>query len=844
MIAQERQSCYPGNYPWDADYLKGNKTSVNYFALSQNWEFKKRTPTCSIDEDFTGPGEWLPASVPGTVHQDLLAAERIPDPFLEMNEALVQWIGESDWLYRCAFDASADGEGTAVLCFDGLDTFATVWLNGTQILVSDNMFVPQRVPVKTLLRPGQNELRILFESALRRGKEREAHYGKLELWNGDSSRAYVRKAQYHYGWDWGPVLLTAGPWREIRLETYTARIVDVHCPVEMAVDLQTATLPVQVQLEGDITASLALDLSVHAPGGEVVAQHTVPVSSHSAQHTFHLASPQLWWPRGYGEQPLYRIEATLRQETEELERRDLHLGLRRLQLIQRAVIDAPGTSFFFEINNTPIFCGGANWIPADSFTPRITTNRYRHWLQLAAEGNMTMLRVWGGGIYEEDSFYSLCDEFGLLVWQDFLFACGIYPALEWFQQSVKAEVEANVRRLRHHPSIVLWCGNNEDYAIAESQGYQASESVPDANSRFPARVIYEQILPEMCQQLDPTRPYWPGSPYGGKSSADTTVGDVHVWSVWHGLVPYQKYPGLAGRFVSEFGMEALPDLATIEAFTQPAERYPQSRTLDWHNKATGGPRNIMAYLVENIRVPSDLESYIYATQFNQSEALGAAVRGWRRGWGGPGREYVSGVLVWQLDDCWPVTSWAIADYELRLKPAYYTLRREFAPFALGLSRLSQEQAEVWAANSLLDATTAQLELRTWSLSGELVAEERRQVVLKPNQATELGQVASRRDDSLVLSARLLKDGIVIARAALWPEPFKYLTLPDPHISIERVDATTLRVHAQRPAKGVWLAAGDMVHWSDNMLDLFPNDPQSIVVYGLDESAIQVKSLYT
>src|SRR5581483_7982302 len=275
----------------DADYLKGNKPAVKHFALSDNWEFKKHTPALSLDEDFTGSEDWLPASVPGTVHQDLLAADRIPDPFLELNEAQVQWIGESDWLYRCSFDLPADVVSAPIttLCFDGLDTFATVWLNGTQILVSDNMFVSQRVQIQSLLKPGSNELRILFESALRRGKEREAQYGVLKVWNGDASRLYVRKAQYHYGWDWGPVLLTTGPWRAIRLEAWEARIADLDCPSEVAADLQNATLPVHIVLETDVSvaaSSLSLYLTLHAPGGEVVEEVILPVVENEVLHTF------------------------------------------------------------------------------------------------------------------------------------------------------------------------------------------------------------------------------------------------------------------------------------------------------------------------------------------------------------------------------------------------------------------------------------------------------------------------------------------------------------------------------------------------------------------------------
>lgn len=817
---------------------------MKQFTLTQGWQLKARDPNLSLPTAFGDAGDWLPASAPGTVHQDLLAAGRIPDPFIGLNELDVQWVGEMDWLYRCRFTLPPDfGREHVVLCFDGLDTFAKVWLNGQQILVSDNMFVPHRVDVGAMLQPGQNELCILFESALRRGKEREAQYGPLAVWNGDASRVYVRKAQYHYGWDWGPVLMTAGPWRAVRLEAYTGRIADLHCPVTVAEDLQTATLPVTVAVEGVPTTGATVVFALYAPDGELVDQATVPVTGDSVDHTFTVTTPRLWWPRGYGEQPLYRIEAALRQGESTVDQHSQKLGLRHLVLRQEALTHEPGSTFLFVINHTPIFCGGANWIPADSFIPSITPERYRAWLKLAADGNMVMVRIWGGGLYEEDVFYDTCDELGLLVWQDFMFGCGIYPAHAEFQASVRAEAEAAVRRLRHHPALAIWCGNNEDYAIAQSiRAYDATFNGDFTTTRFPAREIYERLLPAVCATLDPTRPYWPGSPYGGADSGDQTIGDRHTWDVWHGrMAPYQDYPKYSGRFVSEFGMQAHPELATIEAFAEPAERFAESRTMEHHNKATDGPRRLAVYVNDTVRAPADLPSAIYATQLVQAEALGAAIRGWRRRFGGPGAYGVAGALVWQINDCWPVTSWAMVDYWLRPKPSYYVVRRELASLVVGLAK-AEEGAAVWVVNGTTTPVTATVALTTWSLAGEQIAAEERTVTLAANQATELGRCTFAPLKQQVIGARLLVNGAIVSRAALWPEPFKYLKLPDPGLQVAQ-EQETLRLRVTRPAKGVWLSAGDGVAWSDNMVDLLPGDEQVIIAKGLNTANVQTHWLH-
>jgi len=814
--------------------------------LVDGWSFKQRDPSKTLDKDCATEVGWLPASVPGVVQADLLALGRIPDPFQALNEAAVQWVGETDWIYRCHFSWSPDdaAHGETTLCFGGLDTFATAWLNGQQILVSDNMFIAHRIPVQAHLLPGDNELRIVFESALRLGKVREAKMGAMLAWNGDSSRVYVRKAQYHYGWDWGPCLLTVGPWQPIWLEVTATRIADMHCPIELSEDLQHARFPVRATVEHPENSPLAhLQLALYDPVGALVDERTFSPLVETIEHAFDVEQPVLWRPHGYGAQARYRLVYTLREGDVVIEVKEQLLGVRRVRLLQEAVVSEAGTSFYFDVNNVPIFCGGANWIPADMMLPRVSPDRYRAYLQLAADAHMQMIRVWGGGIFEADSFYDLCDELGLLVWQDFLFACGIYPAHEAFLQSVRAEAEAAIRRLRHHPCLAVWCGNNEDYDIARSQNRPIAGPVTDV---FPARVIYEQLLPELCAQLDPGRAYWPGSPYGGASdnNNDAVEGDRHVWSIWHQtMLPYQDYPQNGGRFVSEFGMVALPSATSLAAMADPAERYPGSRTLDYHFKAEGGVRRLAAYLSENVRIPADIDRYRYATQVMQAEALVAAVRGWRRQFQGPGHYGCGGALVWQLNDCWPTISWSIVDDTMRPKLAYYAMRRALAPIALELGHESETASALWVANSTGEQVDGMVQIRRWSLSGQIEGEKELAVTLAPHQTTPLGSVDLAADTTHVLQARLITGGAVRASASLWPEPLRYLTLADPEIAIERLAGGRLSVRGQAPAKSIWLEAAEQIAWSDNGFDLFPDEPIILSAPDLGSEPLSVRSLF-
>ncbi|KAM5540332.1 hypothetical protein V8D89_005790 [Ganoderma adspersum] len=827
-------------------------------------------------------GEWLPVrNFPTTVHVELLEHKKIPDPFVGLHEWDVQWIGEVDWAFKTSLTAS-EAEVAAEnvdLVFDGLDTFAVVELNGRKILETENQFIGHRVPVKQYLQAGENTLLLTFSSAFRKGREIEEKHGKLNLWNGDSSRLHVRKAQYNYGWDWGPVLMTVGPWKAIRLETYTTRIVDLD--VRPRVD-EKLCAAVDITFELSKSDRSIATVSVNGPDGKlVIGQTDLVIQSERAEAHFKLSPGafDLWFPVGYGKQPIYTVEIKITDKDGHLlDSKSQKFAFRRTVIVQDELEGQEGRSFLFEINNIRIFCGGSNWIPSDSFLTRLTAERYRQWLQLLVDGNQNMIRIWGGGIYEADAFYDICDELGILVWQDFMFGCGQYPAYDSFTKSVELEAEQNVKRLRHHPSIAIF-----DYQLAESCKLQLDYSDEKSDFRdtdFPARYIYERLLPSVVGRLTDIH-YHRSSPYSGfgKVTTDKNYGDLHQWNVWHGSQePWHNWDILAGRFVSEFGMQGYPNIRTVDYWLggDKAERHPQSRTNCNHNKADGFERRIELYLVENFKHAFDIESYVYYTQIMQAETLASAYRLWRRNWKGRGKEYTAGALVWQINDCWPVTSWAIVDYFLRPKPAYYAIKRELRPYTVGMTRKEHKKfadgrsaafftidtvLDVWGTNSTLDAKKATLEVTAFDLHSPDWRERFTQdVTLAPNAATELwsgtlpGQPqrtkAGEVPNTIIVSARLLDidDGSVLGRYSNWPEPFKYVHFPPPaelgFAATVGADGASVTLSAKRPIKGIILDVdGEQdAQWSDQAIDLVPDDPQTVVVQGLGDRTVRARFL--
>ncbi|KAJ8514868.1 hypothetical protein ONZ45_g7646 [Pleurotus djamor] len=843
-------------------------------SISSGWSF-----TQIGGGEGTKEGEWIDvSSFPTTVHVELLKLKKIPDPFIGLHEWDVQWVGESRWAFKTTFKVTESeySASHADLVFDGLDTYATVYLNDTKVLDTDNQFIAYRVSAKSLLKVGSNTLSIEFDNAFKRGRELEKKYGKLNLWNGDSSRLYVRKAQYNYGWDWGPILMTVGPWKPIRLHTYDVRITNVLINSSVSESLDT-----QVDVTVSISEAKGYQSSVviTKPDGSVLTELTgTPVEDGiaSSHFSFKAGDLDLWFPVGHGQQPIYSVDVQVKDQSGQiLASASQKTSFRRVRIVQNKLVDQDGLSFYFEVNNIPVFCGGSNWIPADSFLTTMTEQRYRSWLQLMVDGNQNMVRVWGGGIYEADDFYNICDELGLLVWQDFMFGCGQYPAHDAFVESVREEAEQNVKRLRHHPSVVIF-----DYQVAESLNLELDYSDETSDFRktnFPARYIYERILPEVVEKHS-TIYYHRASPYSGqgKPTTDRTLGDIHQWNVWHGTQePWHNWDILAGRFVSEFGMQGYPNIRTVDYWIgeDKSERFPQSRTNCNHNKADGFERRLELYLMENFKHAFDMESYVYYTQIMQAETLASAYRLWRRNWKGPGKEYTSGALVWQINDCWPVTSWAIADYFVRPKPAFFSIARELRAFTVGLTRKEYKTYpddtsaaiftietifEIWATNSSLSEKKASLEVTSFDLHSDWRDKWSKEVTLEPNASTELyrGELAglpkrtklSDVPKTIIVSARLLDtDGTVLARYANWPEPFKYINFP----SIEEVGfkatassgGEVVELSSSRPVKGIILdVEGEDVQWGDQAIDLVPDDPQTITAKGLHGRKIKVRYL--
>ncbi|KZV98784.1 glycoside hydrolase family 2 protein, partial [Exidia glandulosa HHB12029] len=834
--------------------------------------------------------------MPSEIHLELLHLGRIPDPFLGHNEHKIQWVGEREWLYTTQFAYDGDNEHVE-LVFEGLDTICTVYLNGEVILEADNMFRPWTVKLEPTKLRGSNVLLLHFKSAKLVAKELEAEHGRVRAGScnlGDPSRVYVRKAQYHWRWDWGPQTMCAGPWLPILLKSYDAAFEEVHASTTVSSQLESS-LRLDILLKGNLNIAHAVRAVLRDAAGSVVSETVQELQDAKntkgvVQWKFGKDGVDLWWPVGYGTQHLYTLETTLLDKNQHLLDVDTQrIGFRRLQLIQEPLADAPGTTFLFEVNNVRMFMGGSNWIPADNFLPRITADDYRKWLALLVEGNQNMVRVWGGGVYEPGVFYDICDELGVLVWQDFQFACGVYPAHESFVKSVTQEAEANVIRLRRHPSIALWCGNNEDYQQVLQWG-----DVKD----LPARLFYEKILPATVERLtDPPAPYWPGSPFGGEGwdTADPTVGDVHQWKVWGGagiMEYYQNYDVLGGRFVSEFGIPAFPDIRTVDYWLNgdTSQRYSQSKTNAQHNKAGAHERRFAILMNENFRLTNDFESHVYLTQLMQSEGVSQAYRVWRREWKGEGKQYNAGVLVWQLNDCWPVTSWALADYFLRPKPAFFTVKRELQPFTVGLIRdviknrwddrprqyyefgafqSRGAKLDIWATNSTLQAKKVTLELQfydleqpswRWSRTDELVllANQTTEHLLKfdvPYPPERAPEPQGENEDPpftptwSVVAYAILRDaetGTVLSRIADWPQPYRYVTFPDPGLRISKEDGETLKVEASSsPLKGLVFSAvgeGPEVKWSDNGLDLWPGDVQVVGAKGLNDRKVRVQYL--
>ncbi|KAI0002669.1 glycoside hydrolase superfamily [Xylariaceae sp. FL0662B] len=847
--------------------------------------------------------EWSPVGAfPSVVQMELQKKGLISDVNLAENERVIQWAGHVDWEYRTFFDTPPETfeRDHVDLVMQGLDTFATVKLNGEEILKSTNMFVPARLPVKDKLKPSgeTNELLILFESAFKIGDQLNKKYGERWSRMRDPKRHHTRKAQYHWGWDWGPVMLTAGPYMPIDLEAYDVRVGSVYVVPTLAADHSSAKVSLEVKTL-KTTRPVHVDISVVDAAGKEVYAHSGLNDTDLFITQFTITNPELWWCNGLGSQHLYTAHVSIvdSDSTPPLDSRSVRFGVKKIELIERPLDKEPGTTFMFRINGRDIFAQGANWIPADMMLPTISRQRYFDWIRTVVLGNMNMIRVWGGGIYETEDFMDACDEMGVLVWHDYAFACGDYLIHDEFIESIAREAEAQTLRLRNRASLALLCGGNEDFLFYDwlkGGGYDHEDLTgPFDDQPFPQRKIYLETLPRVVNKLCPNVIYYPNSPWGGKTWVnDLTVGDVHQWSVWHhDQEPYQNYKSLAGRFVSEFGMHGFPVNRTVQHLlrgTPKSAHHPQSRVVDCHNKARGGHTRVARYLAENFRFDnSSLENYTYTTHLLQSEAYAYALRDWKRLFNGPGEERCAGALIWQLNDVYPGISWAFVDYFIRPKPAFYAIRREFAPISVGLersprSRWVDENAvresdvpsfEIFGHNTTASEVKCTLVLRAYDFAlglwTNLAPEDAtREVTLRAGYNTELGALGSHAswgNESLIVLEATLFDSLSgkrLARSVDWPEPFRYLQWPDDTRLWIRVTELTnvdegerweneVTMKANQPLKGVWLEPkydgfekdeDPEPFWDDNMVDLMPGEELSVRVYGLKGRKVRARFL--
>jgi beta-mannosidase len=637
----------------------------------------------------------LPARVPGCVHTDLLTAGLIPDPFLGTNEHDVAWVGDRAWTYTTRLTAENAHERTD-LVFEGLDTAAEIALDEEVLGRTRNMHRTHRFDVTG--RDG--ELRVRFDPAREEAEAVRAAVGDRPNVYPEPSQ-YIRKMACSFGWDWGPTVVTAGIWRPARLEHWSIARIDRVRP------LVTVT-----GTHGRVEAHLTVERTATGHGRPLTALASVAgvdteITFEGTEATLALdvPEPELWWPRGHGEQPLYDLTVTLADGTAPLDTWHRCIGFRTVELDRAA--DEHGTGFTLVVNGTRLFARGVNWIPDDVLPSRVTPERYRHRLTQAARANIDLVRVWGGGIYEDDAFYDVCDELGLMVWQDFLFACSAYPEEQPLRGEVEAEARENVVRLMPHPSLVLWNGNNENLWGFRDWGWE-SELAGDSWGEG----YYLGLLPRVVAELDPTRPYTAGSPWSGSwdhHPNDPAHGTHHSWEVWNRR-DFAEYRDSVPRFVAEFGWQAPPALATLRRALPGEDLAPDSPGMLHHQKAEDGNGKLDRGLARHFTFPEgDFDRWHYLTQVVQARAVAAGIEHWRSHW-----PVCAGTVVWQLNDCWPVSSWAAIDGDCRLKPLYHELRRVYADRLLTLQptadgvvlALANQSPTPWAARVTVRRTTA------------------------------------------------------------------------------------------------------------------------------------------
>lgn len=807
---------------------------MNRIDLNGRWTFKAIDRYRTLPKHKRSVTEWMKAAVPGTVHTDLLANGEIPDPFYRTNELDVQWVDSLQWLYRREFvvPVGVFRERRIRLIAEGLDTYARLFLNGKEIGETANMFIGHSFNVKQSLRAGDNVLEILFDSSTFRARQLERKYGRLQVAL-EPHRVYARKAQYSFGWDWGPKLITSGIWRSISLEAYSHGKIRNPWVKVVSAGKETAVLEISAEIDpAQRKGKLALRIVVE--NGPTKIEHEGRLTGAFVRVQMTVPRPCLWWPNGYGEPVVSLASISLLRDGLVVDSVSVSFGIRTVRLLQEK--DKQGKSFVLEVNGIKIFCKGANWIPGDSFLPRIPEARYEKLLTLARDAHMNMIRVWGGGVYEQEIFYRLCDRLGLMVWQDFMFACGEYPQQGWFVANVKREAEQVVKRLRNHASIVLWCGNNEcEWLFCNKNLGQTPDDMKGSK-------IFRDTLPASIRQYDGTRPYWRSSPFGDGFPNDESSGNHHQWDVWSDWKDFKEYEKDHARFVTEFGFQAPAHRKTFESVTLPSDRTPQSIVLEHHNKQTEGTERLYRFQAAHYRPGTMFEDFIFKGQLVQAEALKCAVEHWRR------RKFqTAGALFWQLNDCWPVSSWSVIDSALRPKAAWFYARRFFSPVLVSV-RQEGSVIEVWGTNDLLRSVEATLEMSLRSLKGRTGWRKETYISLPPNSSTfiysiKLADVKPIDQTRQYFRVRLKVGRTIVSENRLFLAEPKHLCLPEAKLTtnISRQGGTAVITCSTNAfLKSVCLELdGNTAPAEDNYFDLDAGESKDVRIQ-TDQSISEIR----
>ena len=696
------------------------KTAVKN--LHEGWKFRQARLT-----------NWYPATVPGVVHTDLLQNKIIEDPFFRLNERGLQWIDKEDWVYETCFTLAADmmRKENMELVFEGLDTYADVYLNDECILKANNMFRRWSIPVRQYIREENNILKVYFHSPVKIDVPKwDALPYQYPASNDQSENGglfnkkisiFARKAGYHYGWDWGPRLVTSGIWRPVYIRAWSdLRINDVFIE-QKEVGAGRAVIAGHVELDADKDMDGVLVTITDEATGRVLGEWQADLKRGTNRVTvdFVLHKPKLWWSNGLGEPFLYRFRTDIIAGGELLDSKTERVGIRSLKVVHQP--DKDGHTFYIELNGRPVFAKGANYIPLDNFLPRVTPENYKRTILDAAGVNMNMLRVWGGGIYENDVFYDLCDEHGIMIWQDFMFACSMYPAEGALLDNIHQEAVDNVKRLRNHACIALWCGNNECQDAWLGWGWK--REIERQNKEYADKIWaqyrqqYHVTLPGVVREYAPGTFYWPSSPFAFEGEmSGTTDGDRHYWSVWHGKAPISDYDSEKSRFFSEYGFQSFPEFESVKRYAPYPEDWDIRSEVMMSHQRGGDHANglIETYLLNEYKKPRDFRAFLYMNHVLQGDAIKTAIESHRRQ-----MPYNMGTLFWQHNDCWPVASWASRDYYGRWKAQHYYVRKAYDDILIS-PVVEGDDLKVYAVSDRLENTSGQLQLQVCQFDGTVV----------------------------------------------------------------------------------------------------------------------------